>query len=80
MPVHHRLRLLAFPVRASDGVPPLVRHEISRFPRKERPHMPGSSTAQSRMSARNNAPNRIAFRQERGGSTISDGAVSGISA
>jgi hypothetical protein len=23
----------------------LVRHEISRFPRKERPHMPGSTTA-----------------------------------
>ena len=28
--------------------------------------MPGSSTAQSRMSARNNAPSRIAFRQENG--------------
>src|SRR5512144_2372241 len=66
MSVHHRLRLLAFPIRASDGEPPRVRHEISRFPRKERPHMPGSATAQSRMSARNNAPNHIAFRQENG--------------
>ena len=38
--VHHRLRLLAFPVWASP-VPRLVRPEISRFPCKERTHMPG---------------------------------------
>jgi hypothetical protein len=64
--VHHRLRLLAFPMRARDGEPPLVRHEISRFPRKERLHMPGSPTALGRMSARNSALNRSAFRQENG--------------
>jgi hypothetical protein len=62
MPVHHRLRLLAFPMRARGGAPPLVRHEISRFSRKERPHMPGATTALGRASARNNAPVRVAFR------------------
>ena len=46
--------------------PLLVRHEISRFPHKERPHMPGSSTALGRMNARSNAFNRIAFHQENG--------------
>ena len=63
MPVHHRLRLLAFPVRARDGRAALARHEISRFPRKERPHMPGSQTAPGRTGARNSAPVRVAFRQ-----------------
>jgi hypothetical protein len=36
---HHRLRLLAFPMR-TDGGRPTVEREISRFPRKERLHMP----------------------------------------
>ena len=62
MPVHHRLRLLAFPMRARDGDAALVRHEISRFPHKERPHMPGSTTALGRAGARNSAPVHIAFR------------------
>jgi hypothetical protein len=61
MPVHHRLRLLAFPVRARGSKPPLVRHEISRFPRKERPHMPGSPTALGWAGARSSAPFRVAF-------------------
>src|SRR5882762_10832850 len=41
--VHHRLRLLAFPMRAC-GVHPQAEPETSRFPCKELPHMPGSST------------------------------------
>jgi len=40
---HHRLRLLAFPMRAC-GVQPRAEPETSRFPCKELPHMPGSST------------------------------------
>jgi hypothetical protein len=62
MTVHHRLRLLAFPVRARGGAPPLVRHEISRFPRKERSHMPGSTTALGRAGTRNSVPVHVAFR------------------
>ena len=65
MPVRHRLRLLAFPVRTRGGTPPWPDMR-SRFPQKERPHMPGSTTALSRTSARNNAPNRVAFRQRYG--------------
>ena len=41
--VRHRLRLLTFPMRAC-GVHPQVNPEVSRFPYKERPHMPGSLT------------------------------------
>ncbi len=59
--VHHRLRLLAFPMRASP-VPQLVRPEISRFPYKERAHMPGSPTTPGRLGACSNAPSRVAFR------------------
>jgi hypothetical protein len=44
----------------------LVKHETSRFPRKERPHMPGSATAPSQTGARNNAPAHVAFRQQNG--------------
>jgi hypothetical protein len=40
----------------------LVGHEISRFPHKERPHMPGSTTAPGRADTRNSVPARIAFR------------------
>jgi len=50
MAVHHRLRLHAFPMRTRRLLP-VVGHEISRFPRKERAHMPGSQTAQGRRAA-----------------------------
>ena len=49
--VHHRLRLLVFPMR-TRGVSPLAKPETSRFPRKERPHMPGSSTTPGRTDTR----------------------------
>src|SRR6516162_4364264 len=39
-----------------------VDREISRFPRKERLHMPGSSTTPGRPGARDGAPVRVAFR------------------
>jgi hypothetical protein len=59
--VHHRLRLLAFPMR-TGGSCRTVDREISRFPRKERLHMPGSSTTPGRPGARDGAPVRVAFR------------------
>ena len=37
--------------------------EISRFPCKERPYMPGSQTTPGPVSARNNAPAGVAFRK-----------------
>ena len=37
--------------------------EISRFPRKERPYMPGSQTTPGPAGTRNNAPTGFAFRQ-----------------
>jgi hypothetical protein len=37
--------------------------EISRFPHKERPYMPGSQTTQGQADARITAPARFAFRQ-----------------
>ena len=40
----------------------LAKREISRFPRKERPYVPGSSTTPGRRSARVCAPLRVAFR------------------
>jgi hypothetical protein len=40
----------------------LVRPEISRFPRKERAHMPGSPTTPGRAGACDGAPERVAFR------------------
>jgi hypothetical protein len=43
MIVHHRLRLLAFPTRASAArMLALADHETSRFTSKERAHMPVS--------------------------------------
>src|ERR1700722_13516768 len=48
-------------MRTSNTVSPL-RREISRFPYKERLHMPGSPTTPDRQSARNDALRRIAFR------------------
>ena len=59
--VHHRLRLLVFPMR-TRGSPPLAKPEISRFPRKELPHMPGSRTTPGRAAARAIASVRVAFR------------------
>ncbi len=41
---------------ADQRISPLAKPEISRFPRKERPHMPGSPTAPGRLGARNRAP------------------------
>jgi hypothetical protein len=63
MIVHHRLRLLAFPTRTSAArVLSLADHEISRFPNKERPHMPSSPTTPGRAGTRVGVPVRIAFR------------------
>jgi hypothetical protein len=45
---------------------PVVGREISRFPCKERPSMPGSQTTPGRPGARGNAPVRVAFRQANG--------------
>jgi hypothetical protein len=44
------------------GVHPQAEPEISRFPCKELPHMPGSSTTPGRTGARDNAPVHVAFR------------------
>jgi hypothetical protein len=73
--VCHRLRLLAFPMQTS-AVPtvPLASRETSRFPRKERPHMPVSTTAPGRPSARDVAPVRMAFRHRNDVSTREDGS------
>ena len=46
----------------TNGIPPLAEPEISRFPHKERPHMPGSPTTPGWASARDNAPVHFAFR------------------
>jgi len=45
-----------------DSFLPPVGREISRFPVKERPYMPGSWTSPDRPGARANAPVRVAFR------------------
>ena len=41
----------------------MVDPEISRFPRKGRPYMPGSQTTPGPAGARNNAPASVAFRE-----------------
>ncbi len=41
----------------------VVGWEISRFPRKERPCMPGSLTTRGRPGTRVGAPDRVAFRR-----------------
>ena len=41
----------------------LTNHKISRFPSKERAHMPVSKTTPGRLGARVIAPIRVAFRQ-----------------
>ena len=60
-PVHHWLRLLAFPMRTSP-VLRLARRGISRFPDKKRTCIPGSKTTSGRRSTRGIALRRIAFR------------------
>src|SRR4051812_12738913 len=59
--VHHRLRLLVFPMRA-PGIPPLAKPEVSRVPRKELPHMTGAWATHGQGGARAIAPVRVAFR------------------
>src|SRR6266404_7334636 len=56
---------LAFPMR-TDGCCRTVDREISRFPRKERLHMPGSLTTPGRPGARDDAPECVAFRHLHG--------------
>jgi len=62
--VHHRLRLLASPMRttAARVMSLLVDREISRFPYKERPRMPSSPTTPGQAGTRVGVPVRIAFR------------------
>src|SRR5271166_1416341 len=50
-----------FPTRTC-GIPPQAKPETSRFPYKELPHMPGSSTTPGWAAARTNAPVHVAFR------------------
>ena len=52
---------LVFPMR-TRGVQPQAKPEASRLPRKELPHMPGSSTTPSRAGTRDFVPVRVAFR------------------
>src|SRR5271169_2210055 len=51
----------------------LADHEISRFPSKERPHMPVSTTTPGRLGARAIAPIRVAFRQQNDVGTQDEG-------
>ena len=51
----------------------LADHEISRFPSKERPHMPVSTTTPGRLGARTIAPIRVAFRQRNDVGTQNEG-------
>ena len=44
------------------GIPSLAKPEISRFPHKERPHMPGSPTTPGWAGTRDDAPVHVAFR------------------
>jgi hypothetical protein len=75
MIVHHRLRLLAFPMRAraARNTALLADREISRFPRKDRTHMPGSTTTPDRLGACDIAPSRVAFRQQNDVGTRDEG-------
>src|SRR5712672_3731374 len=50
----------------TDGCCRSVDREISRFPCKERLHMPGSLTTPGRPGARDDAPGCVAFRQMHG--------------
>jgi hypothetical protein len=44
------------------GITPLAKPEISRFPHKELPHMPGSPTTPGWAGTRDDAPDHVAFR------------------
>jgi hypothetical protein len=44
----------------------VIELEISRFPYKELPYMPGSQTTQGRSGTRASASDRVAFRQSYG--------------
>jgi len=50
------------PSRCGPTGIPLAKPEISRFPHKERPHVPGSPTTPGWASARDDAPVHFAFR------------------
>jgi len=52
-------KVLAFPARTGN-IPP-AKPKISRFPYKELPRMPGSSTTPGRPDARTSASGRVAF-------------------
>jgi len=75
MIVHHRLRLLAFPMRAraASNTALLADREISRFPRKDRTHMPGSTTTPDHLGACDIAPICVAFRQQNDVGTRDEG-------
>src|SRR2546421_9349807 len=74
MIVHHRLRLLASPTRTSAArMLALADHEISRFPSRERAHMPVSKTTPGRLGARVIAPIRVAFRRRNDVGTQDEG-------
>ena len=74
MIVHRRLRLLAFPTRTSAArMLTLANREISRFPSKERAHMPVSKTTPGRLGARVIAPIRVAFRHRNDVGTQDEG-------
>ena len=51
----------------------LADHEISRFPSKERAHMPVSKTTPGRLGARVVAPNRVAIRHRNDVGTQDEG-------
>ena len=53
----------------------LADHEISRFPSKERAHMPVSKTTPGRLGARVIAPNRVAFRHRNDVGTQDEGTI-----
>jgi hypothetical protein len=49
----------------------VVELEISRFPHKERPYMPGSQTTQGRPDTRADVSGHVAFRETYGVGTLS---------
>ena len=55
------------------GVHPPVKPETSRFPCKERAHMPVSKTTPGRLGARDIAPICVAFRQRNDVGTRDEG-------
>ena len=63
--VHHRLRLRAFPMRTGMQAQAVTR-ETSRFPFKERLHMPGSLTTRDWTRPHDIASVHVAFRGQYG--------------